>query len=61
FSLSDRVLTPAINRSRDAHLAGDEAAGKKFEMLHKLSVRIFSSQALAILLGFVMLLMHENP
>ena len=61
FSLSDRVLTPAINRSRDAHLAGDEAAGKKFEMLHKLSVRIFSIQALAIILGFVMLLMHENP
>ena len=60
FLLSDKVLTPAINRARDANLGGDEAAGKRFEMLHKLSVRIFSLQALAVILGFVMLYMRSG-
>ena len=58
FLLSDQVLTPAINRARDAGLGGDEAAHKRFEMLHKLSVRIFSVQALAVVVGFVMLVRH---
>lgn len=56
FGLSDQVLTPAINRARDANLAGDTAAEARFEMLHKLSVRIFSVQALALVGGFVMVL-----
>ena len=58
FLLSDQVLTPAINRARDANLQGDEAAGKRFDMLHKLSVRIFSVQALAMLGGFFLLVRH---
>ena len=60
FLLSDQVLTPALNRARDANLGGDEAAGKRFDMLHKLSVRIFSVQALAVLVGFVMLVRHTS-
>ena len=58
FLLSDQVLTPAINRARDAHLAGDEASGIRFEKLHKLSVRIFSCQALALLVGFGLLVVR---
>ena len=55
FGLSDRVLTPAINRARDANLGGDEAAGKRFDTLHKLSVRIYSLQMLAVVGGFILL------
>ena len=55
FLVSDQVVTPAINRARDAHLAGDEASGKRFDRLHALSVRIFSCQAVALFLGFGLL------
>lgn len=33
-------LMPRINASRDAMLEGDDAAGTRFEALHKLSVRL---------------------
>ena len=55
FLLSDQILTPAINRARDASLTGDDGAQKKFDRLHKLSVRIFSLQALALIGCFVLL------
>jgi hypothetical protein len=33
-----QVLTPRINRTRDAREAGDAAAGKRFARLHRLSM-----------------------
>ncbi len=42
-------LTQKINDSRDAQLAGDEAAGRRFDRLHKLSTRIFGLQFLTLL------------
>lgn len=50
-------LMPAINRARDASLTGDEAAGQRFDRLHKLSVWANSGQLVAfgaalIVLGF---------
>ena len=42
-------LTNAINESRDAQLSGDEAAGRRFDRLHKQSTRIFGMQFIAML------------
>ncbi len=36
--LARQVLTPQINALRDRHLAGDAAAGRWFDRLHKASV-----------------------
>ena len=55
FLVSDQWVTPAINRAHDAHLAGDEASGRRFDRLHALSVRIFGCQALALVVGFGLL------
>lgn len=44
--LARQVLMPAINRARDAGLAGDEAAGRRFSRLHRLSVWINAAQML---------------
>ena len=35
-----QVLTPAINRARDRELSGDDAAGRRFALLHRGSVAL---------------------
>ena len=49
FFVARGPLTQKINDSRDAQLAGDEAAGRRFDRLHKLSTRIFGLQFLTLL------------
>ena len=49
FFLARGPLTRAINDSRDQQLAGDTAAGERFDRLHSLSTRIFGLQFLVLL------------
>jgi hypothetical protein len=49
FALSRFVLVGRINQARDAELAGDKAAGKRFKALHRTSVLINLAQMLALL------------
>ncbi|MEM9043332.1 MAG: DUF4149 domain-containing protein [Pseudomonadota bacterium] len=42
-----QTLMPWINRLRDAQLAGDKAAGRRFDLLHKTSVAINFIQMIA--------------
>ena len=49
FFLARFVLLPVINRSRDAGHAGDIAAQKRFDRLHRLSVGVNLVQMLAVL------------
>ena len=44
FVLNAFVVTPIINKQRDAMLEGDENAGKKFKQFHFVSVAIFLTQ-----------------
>ena len=44
FILNAFVVTPIINKQRDAMLEGDENAGKKFKQFHFVSVAIFLVQ-----------------
>lgn len=53
-ALAREVLMPAINRSRDASLAGDAAAARRFQALHSTSVVINFVQLIAA--GAVLLL-----
>jgi hypothetical protein len=45
---SRQLLMPAINRARDAELAGNAAAGTRFQRLHRLSVAINVLQVAAV-------------
>ena len=47
FVLNAFVVTPIINKQRDAMLEGDENAGKKFKQFHFVSVAIFLLQLIA--------------
>ena len=47
FVVNAFVVTPAINKQRDAMLEGDETAGKKFKQFHFVSVAIFLVQLIA--------------
>ena len=47
FALNAFVVTPIINKHRDAMLEGDAAAGKKFKQFHFVSVAIFLVQLMA--------------
>ncbi|MDE0457290.1 MAG: DUF4149 domain-containing protein [Chromatiales bacterium] len=49
FLLARFVLLPVINRNRDAGQAGDGAAQKRFDRLHRLSVGVNLAQMLAVL------------
>lgn len=49
FWLARQGLMPRINRSRDAHLAGDDSAGRRFERLHRASVIVNGVQLLVVL------------
>ena len=44
FVVNAFVVTPIINKQRDAMLEGDDAAGKKFKQFHFVSVAIFLVQ-----------------
>ena len=44
FVLNAFVVTPIINKQRDAMLEGDKNAGKKFKQFHFVSVAIFLVQ-----------------
>ena len=44
FVLNAFVVTPIINKQRDAMLEGDDNAGKKFKQFHFVSVAIFLVQ-----------------
>ena len=44
FVLNAFVVTPIINKQRDAMLEGNENAGKKFKQFHFVSVAIFLVQ-----------------
>ena len=44
FAKNYFILTPNINKARDAVLAGDEQMGKQFKIFHLLSVLIFVAQ-----------------
>jgi hypothetical protein len=41
-----QLVMPAINRARDAELAGDEAAGRRFRLLHRAAVIVNVAQLL---------------
>jgi len=49
FWLARQALMPRINRSRDAHLAGDDSAGRRFKRLHRASVIVNGVQLLVVL------------
>ena len=47
FVVNAFVVTPIINKQRDAMLEGDDKAGKKFKQFHFVSVAIFLVQFIA--------------
>ena len=49
FFLARFVLLPVINRNRDAGQAGDVAAKRRFDVLHRVSVVVNLVQMLAVL------------
>ena len=49
FFLARFVLLPIVNRNRDAGQAGDLAAKKRFDALHRASVVVNAVQMLAVL------------
>ena len=53
FLLARFVLLPVINRNRDAGQAGDVAAKKRFDALHRVSVIVNLVQMLVVLVVLV--------
>ena len=53
FFLARFVLLPVINRNRDAGQAGDVAARKRFDALHRVSVIVNLAQMFAVLVVLV--------
>ena len=53
FFLARFVLLPIVNRNRDAGQAGDLAAKKRFDVLHRASVVVNAVQMLAVLVVLV--------
>lgn len=58
FLLARFVLLPIINRNRDAGQAGDLAAKKRFDALHRTSVVVNAIQMLAVLVVLVRYVAH---
>jgi hypothetical protein len=52
-------LMPSINRARDALLAGDRAAEKRFSRLHRVSVWINALQIITV--GIVLARLIPSP
>ena len=50
FAVNYFILTPNINKTRDAALAGDVQKEKQFKILHLLSVAVFVAQICASIL-----------
>lgn len=55
FLVARQVLMPAVNAARDAGLAGDATANRRFARLHGGSVALNGAQALAVV-GILVLL-----
>ena len=53
FWVARQGLLPRINRHRDAGLAGDAAAARRFERLHRLSVALNATQIVVVLVVLV--------
>ena len=53
FFLARFVLLPVINRNRDAGQAGDVAAKKRFDALHRVSVIVNLAQMVGVLVVLV--------
>ena len=53
FFLARFLLLPVINRNRDAGQAGDVAAKKRFDALHRMSVIVNLAQMVAVLVVLV--------
>lgn len=53
FWVARTVLMPAVNAARDAQLAGDAGAGKRFDRLHRTSVAVNAVQLVAVLVVLV--------
>ena len=58
FFLVRFVLLPIINRNRDVGQAGDPAAKKRFDALHRASVIVNAIQMLAVLVVLVRYSVH---
>ena len=58
FWVARQVLMPRINASRDAALAGDDGAGRRFGRLHRASVALNAVQLLAVLVVLARFLWH---
>ena len=58
FFLARFVLLPIVNRNRDAGQAGDLAAKKRFDALHRVSVVVNAVQMLAVLVVLVRYAVH---
>ncbi len=52
---SRQVLMPMINRFRDQSTAGDQAAGRRFDQLHRFSVIINMMQLVGVTLVLILL------
>ena len=58
FFLARYALLPIINRNRDAGQAGDVAAKKRFDALHRVSVIVNLVQMIAVLVVLVRYAAH---
>ena len=58
FLLARFVLLPIVNRNRDAGQAGDVAAKKRFDLLHRASVTVNAIQMLGVLVVLVRYVAH---
>ena len=58
FFLARFAMLPIINRNREAGLAGDIAAKKRFDALHRVSVIVNLAQMLAVLAVLVRYAVH---
>ena len=56
FIFARQVLMPSINRARDAELAGQDGAERRFARLHRTSVLLNGCQWLATLAALVLVL-----
>ena len=58
FFLARFALLPIVNRNRDAGQAGDLAAKKRFDALHRASVVVNAVQMLAVLVVLLRYVVH---
>jgi hypothetical protein len=56
FAYARQILMPMINQARDAEVAGNRDAGRRFKRLHQTSVIINGLQLLAVLAALTLVL-----